>query len=140
MNTKQSVAEIQMLLRTDNSYFFLQFSVLLQSTIWARRTTLLSSTVPQSQIPIHHSYPPCQVLVDTHYPKFAVSCRSHTHTHSHNTLACGHKTGMFFSCHSYLVLITCLERFHSALEYGKPRYTFCFLLVPQHSGGMMSRA
>ena len=138
--TKGTLAEFQMLLRTDNSYFFLQFSVLLQSTLPARRPTLLSSTVPQSQNSIPHTYPLCPVLIDTHYPKFVVLCRSHTHSHTHNTLDCPHKTGLFFYCHPYHVLITCLELLHAAVEYGSTRYTSCLLLVPQHSGGMMSRA
>jgi len=54
--------------------------MLLQSTLWARRPTLLSSTVPQSQNPLLHSYPLRPVLIDTHYPTFILRCRSHTHT------------------------------------------------------------
>jgi hypothetical protein len=50
MNTKETVAESQVLLRTDNSYFFLEFFVLLQSILRAPRPTLDSSTVSQSQM------------------------------------------------------------------------------------------
>jgi hypothetical protein len=69
-----------------------------------------------------------------------VVARTHTHSHTHNTLACRHTTGLLFSCQSYLVLITCLELFHAAIEQERTRYTSCLLLVHQHSGGMMSRA
>ena len=113
--------------------------MLLQSTLRARLPTLVSSTIPQSQNPLHHSYPLCPVLIDTHYPTFVLHCCLHTHTHTH-TFACCHKTALFFSCQSYLVIIICLELFHAAVEQGRTPYMSCLLLVHQHSGGMMSGA
>ena len=134
IHKKKTVEESRILLWTDNSHF-LPFSVLLQSTLLASRTTLVSSTAPQSQNPVHHSDSLPPILTNTHYPTFALRCSSHTHS-----VACRHKTALFFSCQSYLVLKACLGFSNASLEQRRSRYTSYLLLVPEHSGGMISWA